>query len=328
MLKKFTLLLLLLASLFTAYSQADNKSVFIEYLDKGYAQRVKVYDYEPLVFGFLVKRKSTCIYGEAPNKVVKRVIDNLYALITNELNELDSPKYVSTILECPKDTSIFTFIHSSLEQPNDRLRSEFEKAYIYSKTSINIKHKVHWVFNGAGSSHIIRGSNGKMFVEINQLNNLIKQDKIYEKVAKSIALEELYHAISGGKDIHFSKKMMSKLNEPSIKRNIKTVKQKEPLVFSVKNIDSDQYNAYFRNYILDLKPESLCTFDLWFLLLADEIKNKKTVKYKNYVRLFNNKYDQIKKRALQIENNPKYSNLFDTRCSGSNAGVATKITAE
>lgn len=303
----------------------NNQTTFVHYLDKGYAKRAKAYDYEPLIFGFQVNRKSTCVYGEKPNETVKTAIDDLYLLIVNELGELAPPLYVKSLSECQKDTSIFVYIYSTLEQPNKHLRKEFETVYQFSETPINTKHKIHWIFNGVGSSHIIHGANGKMFVEINQLNKLIKQDEAYKKVAKTIALEELYHAISGGDDLHFSKKMMSKLNEPSLKANYSRIKQKEPTIFTVNSIGKNQYKIYFKNYILELKPQSLCSFDLWFLLLADQMKDKKTVKYNNYVRVFNSEYKQIQQRALSIEKSPKYKALFDPRCSGVNVGLNTKI---
>lgn len=326
--RKFFVIILCGILLTGCTSKGNNQTEFIQYLDIGYTKKVKAYNYEPLLFGFLVKRKTTCIYGETPNATIKKTIDNLYKLITTELNELELPKYVNSLSMCPDNTSIFVFIHSTLEQPNKYLRSEFQKAYQFLGISINKKHKAHWVFNGAGSAHIIEASNGKMFVEINQLTHLIKQDNIYKKVAKSIALEELYHAITNGNDIHFSKKMMSKLNEPSLKRNASIIKQKEPVRFNTDTIGENQFKTYFKSYILDLKPQALCSFDLWFLLSANEMKNKKTVRYTNYVKLLNSdEYTKILQRAMLIEKNIKYSSLFDPRCSGKNAGVNTKIIA-
>jgi len=313
--------------IFGCSQKPTNDSMFIQYLDRGYARKVKAYNYEPLIFGFLTNRKSTCIYGELPNETIKNNINSLYQLIVDELGELELPIYSSSLSKCPNDTSIFVFTHSTLNHPNKRLSSELKKVYEFTHAPITQKIKGHWPrFNGLGSSSIVRGTNGKIFVEFNQFDNLIKQDSIYIKLAKSIAIEELYQGITNGYDIPYSKKIMGKLHEASLEGN--TIRQKEPSIFSVTTIGNNQYKTYFKDYLLDLKPKGLCSFDLWFLLLSDTMKDNKSYKYDDYVNMWKVNLKKYKEISSNIEVDKDYKHLFDSRCSGANAGINTKILAK
>ena len=302
--------------LYGCNSRTSEQKAFIELLNKGYKANSK--EYTPMILGFHLDRNISCVYGEKPEPHVKSRINLLYKLITTEFNELSMPLFVNNLNECPKETSIFIFLYHTLKNPTEEIFQNNTNIYKFLDKNITAKREKQI---GMGNVIRLKHTNGKVAVAVNQFTELQKLDKLYLATSHVTAIEELYQAISSGYDITTHNEKKSMLEEPCGEHEIGI---KAPETYSIDNIGKNQYGEYFKK-INKAKVNGLCTFDLWFLILADMAKEQNIQWYDDHIKLFDKNFDSIKNRAITIENNSDYKELFDPRCSGKFAGEKSMV---
>ncbi len=290
---------------------------FAHLLTDGYKVESSRVD-KAMVLGFIDKNRATCIYGTSPNRRVWQRTNTFYNMINREFHKLSMPVYVKSVEACPTDTSIFVYLHESFEYPSETLYLEETKLRYFLKLNRSASFKKR---QGLASITRIKGAKpGTVFVKINQLSKLSSQNRTYAKLVDSIVIEELFQAISNGNDINKSTQRMSVLHEPARAQ----VPLPHPPDHSAGNLDDPKFLGFF-NHMLTAKPTGLCSYDVWFLVLADRAKKEGFLFYDQYLNYYETNRDAIHKQAFAIENKAPYKSLFDPRCSGENRGILTKI---
>ncbi len=271
-----------------------------------------------MVLGFIDENKASCIYGVPANHRVRQRVTTFYRMINREFHKVSMPVYVRSVEACPTDTSICVYLHESFEYPSETLYLEETKLRYFLKISRPASFKKR---QGLASITRIKGAKpGTVFVKINQLSKLSSQNKTYAKLVDSIVVEELFQAISNGNDINKSTQRMSVLHEPARAQ----IPLPHPPDHSIGSLEDPQFLGFF-NKMLNAKPTGLCSYDVWFLALADKAKEEGLYFYDQYLNYYEMHRDAIHKKAFKIENKTQYKSLFDARCSGENRGVKTKI---
>lgn len=271
-----------------------------------------------MVLGFIDENRASCIYGVSPNRRVWQRINTFYKMINREFHKLSMPVYVKSVEACPAGTSIFVFIHESFENPAEAIYREETKLRYFLKLD---KPAVIKKRQGLASITRIKSAiPGTVFVKINQLSKLSSQHETYAKLVDSIVVEELFQAISNGSDIHKSSQRMSVLHEPARAQ----IPLPHPPDHSARSLDDPKFLSFF-NTMLAAKPVGLCSYDVWFLVLADRAKKEGFIFYDQYLDYYEEHRDAIHKQAFTIENKAQYESLFDPRCTGENRGIKTKV---
>ncbi len=294
----FLVIMLSLASCVSININEAQKKHFLTLLDKGY-QWKKGHIY--------TRNKSsikTCVYHKEPNRQSKEAIESFFNLLHQEFKVFSPPQYKKTLKMCSTDTDVYINLGGSKMNVESLT---IAASNVFSRHNIILKKRL----NPSLGQVAVRSMKNKIisFIsimqEIDEKEMQVVGDKKYEAhYLVPTIIEELYQAISLGRDINVRKKPMSKLHEDRLR-----FKSRLPYEFA----KFEQYN-----------PVALCGFDIWYLILiyGDE---KKLSSYDAYSSKFLRMYGLIKKRAMKIENNPAYKGLFDPRCSGKNTGVNTKI---
>jgi len=271
-----------------------------------------------MVLGFIDENRETCIYGVYPNRRVWQRINTFYNMINREFHKLSMPVYVTSVEACPVGTSIFVLLHESFENPAEAIYREETKLRYFLKLD---KPAVIKKRQGLASITRIKSTKpGTVFVKVNQLSKLSSQHKTYAKLVDSIVVEELFQAISNGSDINKSTQRMSVLHEPARAQ----IPLPHPPDHSAGNLDDPKFLVFF-NHMLTAKPTGLCSYDIWFLVLADRAQKEGFLFYDQYLNYYKANRDAIHKQAFAIEDKAQYKSLFDPRCSGENRGLGTKI---
>ena len=310
----FLFVTLMLTSACTSNSQQNH---FTHLLTDGYkveSNRVS----KAMVLGFIDENRTTCIYGVPANQRVWQRVNTFYNMINREFHKLSMPVTVKSVEACPAGTSIFVYLHESLENPAEEIYQEETKLRHFLKLNKPARFKKR---QGLASITRIKGAKpGTVFVKINQLSKLSSQNKTYARLIDSIVVEELFQAISNGNDIQKSYQRMSVLHEPARAQ----IPLPHPPDHSAHSLDDPKFLGFF-NTMLAAKPVGLCSYDVWFLVLADRAKKEGFLFYDQYLNYYEAHRDAIHKQAFAIENKAQYSSLFDPRCMGENRGVKTKI---
>lgn len=290
---------------------------FANLLTDGYKVESKRVN-KAMVLGFIDESKATCIYGASPNRRVWQRINAFYNMISREFHKFSMPVYVMSVEACPAGTSIFVYLHESFENPLEAIFQEEIKL----RDILNINKPARLKRRqGLASITRIKGAKpGTVFVKINQLSKLSSQNTVYAKLIDSIVVEELFQAISNGNDIQKSTQRMSILHEPAREQ----IPLPHPPDHSAHSLENPQFLGFF-NTMLAAKPIGLCSYDVWFLVLADRAKEEGFLFYNQYLNYYKAHRDAIHKQAFAIENKAQYKSLFDSRCSGGNRGIRTKI---
>jgi len=300
-----------------ACSSKQPQDHFANLLEDGYkvvSNEVK----KPMILGFLAEKDASCFYGAVVNPSVKKRADSLYKLITREFNTSSMPIYVSDVRQCPANTSIFVYLHENLKNPEQTIYQEEVKLRNFLRNNQPAKLKKR---QGLASITRIKGGKlGVVFVKINQLTRLSQQNKTYAKLRDAIVTEELFQAISNGNDIQKSNQRMSVLHEPARQQ----IPLPHPPDHSAQSLENPRYLSFFKTMLKE-KPTGLCSYDLWFMILAKKAKRKEFVFYEQYLNDYKDNSQAIHQQAKKISEKPEYKHLFDPRCSGENRGKNTKI---
>jgi len=303
--------------LISACTSSSQQNHFAHLLTDGYKVESNQVN-KAMVLGFINEHSATCIYGVPANQRVMHRINMFYNMINREFHKLSMPVYVKSVEACPAGTSIFVYLHESFENPAEAIYQEETKLRTFLKLNQPAKLKKR---QGLASITRIKSAKpGTVFVKINQLSKLSSQNKTYAKLLDSIVVEELFQAISNGNDIQKSNQRMSVLHEPARAQ----IPLPHPPDHSARSLADPQFLGFF-NTMLAAKPVGLCSYDAWFLVLADRAKKEGFLFYDQYLDYYEEHRDAIHKQAFAIENKAQYKSLFDSRCSGGNRGIKTKI---
>ena len=311
-------MLLLLITIFIASAcTSPQQNHFAHFLTDGYKVESNQVS-KAMVLGFIDDSSASCVYGMRVNHRVWQRINAFYTMINREFHKLSMPVYVKSIEDCPAGTSIFVYLHESLENPTEEIYQEETKL----RSFLKLNRPARFVRRqGLASITRIKGAKpGTVFVKINQLSRLSFQNETYAKLVDSIVVEELFQAISNGNDIQKTYQRTSVLHEPAREQ----IPLPHPPDHSVRSLDNPQFLDFF-NTMLAAKPVGLCSYDVWFLILADRAKKEGFQFYDQYLDYYEEHRDAIHKQAFSIESKPRYRSLFDSRCSGENRGTKTKI---
>lgn len=315
--KTYNAWILLVTLVLTSACASPQHNHFAHLLSDGYkveSNRVN----EAMVLGFIDENRATCIYGASPNHRVWQRTNTFYNMINREFHKLSVPVYVKSVDTCPAGTSIFVYLHESLENPAEEIYKEETKLRYFLNIDKPARYKRR---QGLASITRIKGAKpGTVFVKINQLSKLSSQNITYAKLLDSIVVEELFQAISNGNDIQKSNQRMSILHEPARAQ----IPLPHPPDHSAHSLDNAKFVDFFKT-MLTAKPVGLCSYDVWFLVLANRAKKEGFLFYNQYLHYYETHRDAIHKQAFVIENKAHYKPLFDPRCSGENRGVKTKI---
>lgn len=237
-----------------------------------------------VVMGILSDRK-TCIYGK-PNKIVKQYIEEFYEFLFREFAGFEKYMYVHLLEECPKDTSIYIFLYTKPFKQHEKAKKRFIMRKLYSeyKEIVNIQNistPAAKLGNPIAFANLIGDGSKTMtsFIAVNQAYNTDmlsdEEMQLYKPIFRTLILTEIYQSMSHGRDLPIRGKPMSILQETN-----------NTLLRGTALSSYAEHNKKL--------PQGLCEYDLWHLLLSNEIPGAVLWDFDKYKSQFQKNQVRIK----------------------------------
>ncbi len=286
---------------FSSIPLSKDVKPFYWLLKKGY---VRKYNNKDVIYRF-PKKTLICIYNDDPNTVAKTTLKRFFRLLKSEF-DFGEQVHVKNLESCPQNSHIFFQLRDELNYYKS-LGGEFKKVF----ENKGIKTRIYNSVGRMGFGAIrIRKDKTIGFATVFQMTKHIG-DKVIDARVNELIIEELYQTIAMGRDVDVEEKPKSILNEVNFTYGGGPDHRDD--------VDIDAFKSRGQK-----NPLGLCGYDLWFLLTVSKF-DKRIIPFEDFLNKLDQDFFKIKKRALEIENNPAYKGLFDQRCSGENSGINTKI---
>lgn len=225
------------------------------------------------------------------------------------------PVYVKQLMECPRATNMFIYLHAGVDDQYSLLPVA-DKALTFAGIDRSKRPLSVMPLSSVYKVGISGGEFTVSFIVIHQIaSHLNDKNQLYVDLIRSTIIEGIYHSTSMGGDTfsHGAATSVLFVNQARIE-----IKKPEASHFFAAELDSPEVKLYFSD-VLKVKSIGLCGYDIWLYILANISEKAGMVYMDDFVKMFKKNNKKIKTRALKITE--KYKDLFDPRCNVENTGT-------
>jgi hypothetical protein len=240
-----------------------------------------------------------CGYGNQ-NKEIQFRISSFIDLVSDHTRLKPSVRYRKTSFDCPTDTLMYIWIHNNIDrisQANidihNREISHIVGRHGYSKT-VDVK-----VDNYAYGLTFVE--DGKQPILFSGINELLGADNSLNKLmAHNIVQQELFQLIMIARDVSVQSQPHSIIEERELGDDFAHI---------------DPYTIEYTREQFRINVSNLCVNDIILMLtLYSEDEFVLDGKLNSYLHYLNTNFIKLRNRAQEIQNNPKYADIFIEKC--------------